>query len=196
MKASFVFVLLLGMSLCRLSHADTSNDVVRIACVPEAGLLDVEVRSLHDSVASGPDGQDKRTEVLARAGFHDPHGLTFTCRLGAITYLISAQQDETSNRMCGGSPEVYLTVTRDGAQLLSDVVVGSSCHELPSITRLTVGDGPGSWRGRETEVCYSSGKAGDPGRCEWTFGKPSAFDRRFPIDEDRLRRIVTRQERR
>jgi hypothetical protein len=194
-KAPFVFVLLLGMSLCRLSHADTSNDFVRIACVPEAGLLDVEVRSLHDSIASGPEGQDKRNEVLARAGFHDPHGLAFTCRLGAITYLISSQQDETSNRMCGGSPEVYLTVTRDGTPLLSNVVTGDSCHELPSITRLTVADGPGSWRGRETKVCYSSGKADDPGQCEWT-GEPSKFERRFPIDADRLQRIVTRQERR
>lgn len=195
MKAPFVFVLLLGMSLCRLSHADTSNDFVRIACVPEAGLFDVEVRSLHDSIASGPEGQDKRNAVLARAGFHDPHGLTFTCRLGAITYLISAQQDETSNLMCGGSPEVYLTVTRDGAPLLSNVVAGSSCHELPSITRLTVADGPGSWRGRETRLCYSSGKDDAPGQCEWT-GEPSKFERRFPIDADRLRRIVTRQERR
>lgn len=195
MKASSVFVLSLGMSLCRVCHADTSSDVVRIACVPEAGLLDVEIRSLHDSVASGPEGQEKRNAVLARAGFHDPHGLTFTCRLGAITYLISSQQDEISNRMCGGSPEVYLTITRDGAPFLSDVVAGSSCRELPSITRLTVADGPGSWRGRETRLCYSSGKTDDPGQCEWT-GEPSAFGRRFPIDADRLRRIVTRQERR
>ncbi|MFC5458559.1 hypothetical protein [Massilia niabensis] len=167
MKILFAFALLLGISLCRESHADTSKDFVRIACVPAAGMLDVENRYLHDSVAGARSHQDKkRNKALLQAGFHDPRGLKFTCVLGKVTYVISAEQDATSNRMCGGSPEVFLSVTRNGAAFLSDVVFGSSCNQLPFITRFTVGDGSRSWRGRETEVCYSSGKETDPGRCE------------------------------
>lgn len=196
MKALAIFFLVLGMSLCCAAQADTSPVFVRIACVPEAGLLDVEGRHLHDSVAGKLHDRDRRNKILSKAGFHDPHGLTFSCRLGATTYLVSAEQAPTSNQMCGGSPEVYLRVTRDGAPFLSDVVFGSSCKELPSITRITVGDGPRSWRGRETQVCYATGKTDQPALCDWTFGASAVFDTRFPIDQDRVRKIATRQERR
>ncbi|MET0983199.1 MAG: hypothetical protein ABWY02_13940 [Telluria sp.] len=197
MKVLFAFALLLGILLSRVSHADTSKDFVRVACVPAAGMLDVEYRYLHDSVAGARTDQDKkRKAALSREGFHDPRGLKFTCVLGKVTYVISAAQDATSNRMCGGSPEVFLSVTRNGAAFFSDVVFGNSCNGLPFITRFTIGDGPRSWRGRETEVCYSSGKENDSARCEWTFDGSAGFDKRFPIDQDRLGRIVTREERR
>lgn len=169
---------------------------MRLACVPEAGLLDVEYRYLHDSVADDPQNREARKTVLTQAGFYDPHGLRFSCVLSGVSYLVSAEQGPTSNFLCGGSPEIYLTVTRDGASLLSNVVFGTSCHRLPSVTRLTIGDGPHSWRGRETQVCYSSGKDEDPAHCDWTFGDKAEFDKRFPIDEERVRAIGTRVERR
>jgi hypothetical protein len=75
-------------------------------------------------------------------------------------------------------------------------VFGESCHALPSVARITIGDGPQSWRGRETQVCYATSKDGDPHLCDWTFGDVTEFARRFPIDQDRLEKIVTRQERR
>ena len=198
MKSLFVLVLLLSTLLCRVSHADTSKHFVRVACVPEAGLLDVESRYLHDSVSGDPDpkGQEERDTRLTQTGFHDPHGLKFSCVLGGVNYVIAAEQDQVSNRMCGGNPDVYLTVTRDGDKFLSDVIFGESCNQQPSIMRFTVGDGPKSWRGRETQVCYSPGKDGEPDHCDWTFGGPAEFNKRFPIDEDRIRKIVTHQERR
>jgi hypothetical protein len=196
MKAVFAFALLLSMLLCRVSRADTSDDFVRIACVPEAGLLDVEFRSLHDSVSSDPKGQHERSSLLAQAGFHVPRHLKFSCVLGGITYGILADQDPTSDRMCGGDPEVYLTVTRDGEKFFSNVIFGESCNQLPSVMRFTVGDGPKSWRGRETQVCYATGKDTDPIFCDWTFGKQAEFDKHFPLDEKRVQRIATRQERR
>jgi hypothetical protein len=184
--------------LCRETYADTLKHFVRIACVPETGLLDVESRFLHDSVADDPDpaGQKERDAYLAQSGFHDPRGLQFTCLLGGISYVITAEQDQASDKICGGDPEVYLNVTRNGENFLSHVIFGESCNQLPSVMRLTIGDGPKSWRGRETSVCYFSGKAGEPDHCEWTFGIPAEFDKRFPIDEDRIRKIVTHQERR
>lgn len=196
MKAWFAFALSLSMLFCRVAQADTSPGFVRIACVPETGLLDIEYRTLHDSVSRDPNGEQARGELLARAGFHDPHQLKFSCVLGAATYNIAADQDPTSERMCGGSPEVYVTVTRDGQPLLSNVIFGESCNQLPSVMRLTVGDGPKSWRSRETQVCYATGKESDPFFCDWTFGKPSQFDMRFPLDEKRVEKIATRQERR
>jgi hypothetical protein len=182
--------LLLAALLTNVARADTVKDFVRISCVPEAGLLDIEYRSLHDSVAGSPDKQAERDAVLARAGFRDPRGLKFSCTLGGTTYAVSSTQDAPSERMCGGSPEVYLSVTRGGDKLLSDVVFGESCHQQPSVTRITVGDGPQSWRGRETQVCYATGKDADAVSCEWTFGKQAEFDKRFPIDEKRVQRIV------
>jgi hypothetical protein len=195
-KTLITFAVLLSILFCRVSYADTSKDMVRIACIPDAGLLDVEFRSLHDSVAGGVKEQEKRNALLLQAGFHDPHSLKFACALGGIEYLISAEQGSTSLQMCGGSPEVYLTVMRDGAIFFSGVVFGDSCNRLPSITRFTIGDGPGSWRGRETEVCYSSGKDNHSDFCDWTFGEPAEFNKRFPIDQDRVGRIVRHLERR
>jgi hypothetical protein len=196
MKALFAVALLLSMLFCRVSRADTSPDFVRIACVPEAGLFDVEIRSLHDSVSGDPKGEHERSALLAQAGFHDPRHLRFSCVLGGITYDILADQDPISDRMCGGDPEVYLTVTRDGEKFFSNVIFGESCNQLPSVMRLTIGDGPKSWRGRETQVCYATGKDSDPIFCDWTFGKQADFDKRFPLDEERVKRIATRQERR
>ena len=198
MKSLFVFALLLSTLSCRVCLADTSYQFVRVACVPETGLLDVESRYLHDSVSGYPDseGPDERNRRLAQAGFHYPRGLKLSCELGGVSYVITAEQDQRSDRMCGGDPEVSLTVTRNGDKFLSDVIFGESCHQQPSILRFTIGDGPNSLRGRETEVCYSSGNDGKPDHCEWTFGRPAEFNKRFPIDEDRIQKIVTHQERR
>jgi hypothetical protein len=196
MKSLAVFALLLAALFAQLAQADTVRDFVRIACVPEIGLLDVEFRSLHDSVSGDPTGKDDRTAILSKAGFHDPRGLKFSCDLGGVTYLITADQDETSERLCGGDPEVVLSVTRAGAKLFSNVVFGESCHQLPSVNRFAIGDGPKSWRGRETQVCYTTGKDPDPGYCDWTFGAQAQFDKRFPIDQDRIGRIVSKQEHR
>ena len=195
MKTPFILALLASTMLSRTACADTSKHMVRIACVPEAGLLDVESRLLHDSMSGDPDpkGREERRTRLAQAGFHDPHGLTFSCVLGAVTYVITAEQGPGSNWMCGGSPEVYVNVTRDGEAFISDVVFGESCKRLPSVTRFTIGDGPGSWRGRETLVCYSSGKEGETDQCDWTSGGQAEFAKRFPVDEQRIRKMVTRE---
>lgn len=197
MKPFLMLMLLFSILLCRVSYADISKHLVRVACVPEAGLLDVESRYLHDSVSGDPDpkGKDERNARLTQAGFHDPHGLKLSCVLGGVNYLITAKQDEPSNAMCGGNPGIFLTVTRNSEKFLSNVIFGGFCG-APSVMRFTIGDGFKSWRGRETEVCYSSGKDFDPDHCEWTFGGPAEFNKRFPIDEDRLRKIVTHQERR
>lgn len=194
MKTAFALALLFSMLFCRVAHADTSPGFVRIACVPEAGLLDVEYRSLHDSVSVDPKMEQERSAQLARAGFHDPHHLEFSCEIGRITYGIVADQDATSEQMCGGVPEIYLTVTRDGERLLSNVIFGQSCNGLPSVMRITAGDGAKSWRGRETQVCYATGKETDPIFCDWTFGKQAEFGKRFPLDQKRVERIATRAE--
>jgi hypothetical protein len=160
-------------------------------------LLDVESRYLHDSVSGDPDskGQAERDARLAQSGFLDPHALKLSCVLGGADYLITTQQGEASNAMCGGDPAVRLTVTRNGATLFSNVIFGGFCG-APSVARFTIGDGPKSWRGRETEVCYSSGKDSDPDHCEWTFGEAAEFAKRFPVDQVRIQQIVTLQERR
>lgn len=191
-----VFALMVCSFLANGAQADTMKSLVRISCVPKIGLLDVEFRDLHDSVATAPTGQGDRQPLLAQAGFQDPHRLKFSCDLDGITYLITAEQDSPTNKICGASPEVYLTVTRAGEKLVSKAVFGASCNGSPSVNRITIGDGPKSWRGRETQVCYSSGKLGSAGVCDWTFGTPAQFANRFPVDQDRLQQLANEQEHR
>jgi hypothetical protein len=193
-KNLITLVLLLGALVAGSSRADTSPDFVRVACVPENGLLDVESRTLHDSVAGRPAAETSGVATaLAGAGFHRPRGLRLTCDLDGALYVITAEQGETSNYMCGGSPDVHLTVTRDGAALFSDVVFGASCSMRPSVMRFTIGDGAKSWRGRETMVCYAIGTGEDPEHCEWTFGTPADFNKRFPVDQNAVDRIGSRK---
>lgn len=192
----FGVVLVISILINPVARADVMKDFVRISCVPEAGLLDIEYRGLHDSVAVSPNSQAERNAALERAGFHSPRSLKFSCELGGTMYTISSTQDEPSERMCGGSPEIYLSVMRGNSKILSDVVFGDSCHQLPSVTRITAGDGKQSWRGRETQVCYSSGKDKAPVFCDWTFGVQAQFDKRFPIDQARVQRIVGHEEKR
>ena len=190
------FVIVLGILLNQVSKADTMKDFVRISCIPEAGLLDIEYRGLHDSVAVSPNSPAERNAVLERAGFHSPRGLKFSCELGGTMYTISSKQDEPSERMCGASPEIYLSVMRGNSKILSDVVFGDSCHQLASVTRITAGDGKQSWRGRETQICYASGKDNEPAFRDWTFGAQAQFDKRLPIDQARVQRIVSHEEQR
>lgn len=196
MKYVTPLVLLLGMLLLRTAHADTSPDFVRIACVPENGLLDVEARQLHDSVAGQPRAPSGPGTALSRAGFHRPDGLRFTCDLDGARYTISSEQGESSNAMCGGSPPMSLTVTRNGTVIFSDVMFGYSCLQRPSLMRFTIGDGAKSWRGRETLACYATGQDGDVDQCEWTSGSDAEFNKRFPVDQAAIGRIVNRNTRR
>jgi hypothetical protein len=201
MKTVIAFALLLSTLISGVSRADTSEQVVRIACVPEAGLLHIEPAYLHDSVKAGVGGQQgARDAALAQAGFHDAHALAVTCVLGNVTYFMSAEQDVVSARACGGDPEIYLTVKRNAQVLLNNVPFGETCNQIPSVTRLVAGDGPHSWRGREMQVCYAAGPRAMFGPasdyCDWTFGKPAEFDRKFPVDQARLPKILSHEERR
>lgn len=195
MKLLFVFLALLSTLLFRPSYAD-SKRFVRISCVPQAGLLDLEHRYLAENVwsAGSPQEQKKRSAALAQSGFHDPHALKISCVLGGVTYLITTEQGEPSNAMCGGDPGVDLTVTRNGEEILSRVFFGTACGQA-SVTRLTIGMSARSKREQETELCYSSGLDGVPDYCEWT-SRTDDFRKNFPVDEDRLIRIVNHQDRR
>jgi hypothetical protein len=193
-KKILVLALFLAASLSlNAARADTVKSLVRIACVPAIGLLDIESRALHDSVAGG-EGNAERKADLERAGFYDPHGLNISCKLGDVTYQITAEQDPPANKICGADPDVVLSTTRGGKPFVSQVTFGTSCNEQSVVTRITIGDGPHSWRGRETQVCYSTNKSGDAEHCDWTFGQAVQFEKRFPIDQARIEKIVSKQE--
>ena len=185
-KTAFIALLF----LCSWSaRADTTYGFVRIACVPETGLLDIEYRSLHDNVVGhGAGGRAlEPADALAKNGFFNARGLASRCTLGDSAYAISASQDVRSNRMCGGSPDIYLSVTRNGAPFVTDVVFGESCPGLPSLKRLTLGDGPTNRRRPEAQLCYLTGGARPLEQCEWVFDD---LGRRFPLDQAAVRRFV------
>ena len=179
---------------CQLARADTSYDFVRIACVPETGMLDVEYRMLHDTVA-GKDtpGRTQKIEALARNGFHDPRALQFKCMLNGVNYLVSATQDRPSNGMCGGSPDIVLNVARNGVRLFKDVIFGNSCRREPSVRRLMLAE-PVMARGeREANICYSNGDENAAEQCQWIFDSADAFRKAFPIDQDAVGRYLKLQ---
>jgi ribosomal protein L31 len=179
------------------ASADTSYDFVRIACVPANGMLDVEYRRLHDSVA-GYLWKDPREspKSLREHGFYRARGLDTSCTIGNATYVIRSTQNEETNAMNGGCPEVYLDVSRNGKPFFREVVLGDSCNGHPSLRRFTVGEMT-KRGGPEAEVCYTSADDQmlplyqDRQACEWTFGNDD-FAKRFPIDEDAIGRFFAR----
>ncbi|WP_156116809.1 hypothetical protein [Massilia sp. 9096] len=183
------------------ARADVTYDFIRYACVPENGMLDVEYRGLHDSVAGAL--WDKPTETpkaLQRQGFYRARGFQATCTIGQATYMIKASQDEPSEKMCGGVPDIYLEVTRNGRPFFHDVMFGDDhCGNRPSLQRFTIGEITPSWRdGPEAQACYSSGSddAAVPGMsspqiCQWTFGDAD-FAKRFPVGKDTIVKLFTR----
>ncbi|PRC94516.1 hypothetical protein [Solimicrobium silvestre] len=178
----FVFILPV-MFLCTSAHADVTYGFVRIACIPENGMLDVEYRGLHDSVVDAAiTGQVDKSGMLSKNGFHDPHGLHFQCKLNGADYVISAEQDTISNRMCGGSSDIYLSLARNGVALIRNVVFGNSCYGLPSLTQFTLGEGSSVRDNREAKFCFSLGEETTADKCEWIFGTDE-FEKRLPIDQ-------------
>lgn len=184
-KFKWIFAVL---SLCSsLAHADTMYQFVRVACVPEAGLLDVESRPLHDSVA-GQTGDQARFDALRKLGYYRARGLETSCTLGNVTYLIKASQDDFSERHCGASPDVYLTVTRDGTPFLTGVLFGETCEGEASVQSFTVNEGPNAWRPPQAQVCYLPGKYSQELSCQWLFGLGD-FRKRLPIDQSAVARF-------
>jgi hypothetical protein len=190
-----IALLLFLLSACAgTAQADTSYDFVRIACVPENGLLAVEYRMLHDAVSG-----DKRSEkrgvptALSRAGFYRPDGLRFACNLGGVRYLITATQGRQTEWHCGAAPNIVMNVTRNGVSMLKDVIFGAVCLDYNSVTRFTIGDGPMMQGNRETEVCYGTGGDFDvkSAQCEWSF-MVEDFDKNFPVDQARVDAMAER----
>lgn len=191
LKPYVVSLFLIGASFCLPAKADRSHPFVRVACIPENGLLDIETRGLHDSVATKRGATPEGTnDALARGGFHRPNQLKLTCELGDVKYVIEANQGPQTQYLCGAVPDINLNVTRNGAPLLSNVTFGHSCAGRPSVMRITIGDGAQSWRGRETEVCYGRSDPADFRHCEWFFGADANFNKRFPIANADIERIV------
>jgi hypothetical protein len=182
---------------CAGARADNTYDFVRIACVPANGMLDLEYRRLHDSVA-GALWKDPREspKSLLEHGFHRARGLDTSCTIGKATYVIRATQDEETGGLNGACPEVFLDVSRNGKPFFRKVVLGDSCNGHPSLRRFTVGEFTRQG-GPEAEVCYTS--AGDQGlplyqerqACEWIFGEQD-FAKRFPVDEAAIASFFTR----
>jgi hypothetical protein len=183
------------------ARADVTYDYVRIACVPETGLLDVQYRGLHDAVTGRRVGDTAQSRAALEAhGFYRPRGLLFTCKLGDVSYVIKAEQDEPREQgMCSADPAVWLDVSRNGAPMFRKVVFGGNCEQMPALTRLTIGDGlpPESWAppdsATEAHVCYTSGRDNESETCKWLFGKRE-FAKTFPLDQHGIARLAGRPE--
>jgi hypothetical protein len=186
MKSLIALAGLLMLLVSAAARADVTYDFIRLACVPEVGMLDVEYRGVHDTVAGDMhDGDMRHADALRQHGFYPARGLDVSCQLGQVAYHITARQGEASERgMCNADPTVYLTVTRNGLPVLRDVVFGTNCNNFPAVQRITFGDGPAIMRGPEASVCFvNTDILVDKTSCQWFFKKSGEFKKNFPIDQ-------------
>jgi hypothetical protein len=179
------------------AHADQSYEFVRVSCVPENGMLAVEYRLLHDSVA-GYLWKDPREspKALQKHDLYRARGLDMSCIVGNATYVLKGTQSEETEAHNGACPEVFLDVTRNGQPFFRHVVLGDSCNRLPALMRFTIGENT-KHHEPEAEVCYRGAfdqmlpLYQERQSCEWIFGDED-FAKRFPIDEDAIRRVTER----
>jgi hypothetical protein len=164
------------------AHADYDVPFVRVACIPEARLLDIEFRPMHNGNVAGTPKQ-----VWPKHGFYDPTRLDLKCTLPQSSYRIVTSQEHPEYGHCVAYPEVRFSLLRNGATLVRDIVLGESCPAgAPSITRLTIQEAVPGYTDTEAEVCVRYGADGAQSRCDWVFGGENFKFVFSPLDTERL----------
>lgn len=183
MKRALIAMGLLALSAC--AQADESEDFIRISCMPEIGVLDVDYRAIHTSSANRlPEGGSLADQGIAKYGFYSPTNLTQTCALKKTTYRVVATQAEPrAQGKCGGAPEINLSIFAGNKPLIKKVVFGDGCKDTSSLIRVTIRPGTGKGKTQEAEICLKNGTTG-LSRCEWFFESIPESWAAFPIGQD------------
>lgn len=191
MQARLLIAYLMLILVSPTAQADFHYDFVRIACIKATRFLDIEYHPIHNSaVDAEPDEPTKsRFDIWAKHGFFAPGNLTYKCSLPESEYKVIASQNDWGNGMCGGAPEIYLSLYKNNKPLLNNIVFGGSCFGNHSITKISIQDGKSGWYAREFQICFQSNPSdgGDSGRtnCEWFFDENN-----FPIDQKSMQRFL------
>jgi hypothetical protein len=160
----------------RPAYADDgyySPNFIRISCIPEAQYLDVEYQAVE---MMKYDATSKSKGIWEKHGFYDPRNLTYKCKLAGVEYKIVTSLGPEGEMQCGGAPEIFFSLFRNGKPMLDDVVFGYSCFRHQSVKNITIQDGRPGWYDRRLEICPLSGDD----KCKYFFDRDGSG--KFPVD--------------
>ena len=168
-----------------LAHADSTVDYVRIACMTDIHLLDIEYRTIHYSSSTPLYGEATASgkDAWSNNGFFAPNNLERQCVFPWSKFrIVTTQKEASASGRCGASPEIKLSLYLDDKALVKNAIFGDSCSENHSITRISVRDGMNNGKPHEVEICFKNGQ-NNISRCELFFQDIEQSWAIFPFDQ-------------
>ena len=194
-KFSIIFIVFFCSHLSD-AFADYSYDFVRISCIKEIQFLDIEYKSIHNTaIDSIFADRDSPLKIWSKHGFFSPKKLYYECPFAhtdtyyssQITYKLVTKQAEGGNGMCGGAPEIFLSLYRNNELFIDNVVFGGSCIGNSSISHIYISGVSGKYP-EEAQICFQKNSTtGEPPqeKCEWFFDNENFTKfKKFPINQE------------
>lgn len=131
--------------------SDMNHSMIRVTCHPKLNYFEVEEVFLHSDIFNPYDGNPRRAADIARwrkQGFFMPDDFETRCKLATGTVTFQSNRPPGDEYYCGGAPEGAVRLRWGDKVLLEDARFGYSCEQRSTITKLTIGAGPGLF-----EVC-------------------------------------------
>lgn len=190
LSIAFIFFLFPGTA-----SADWSMDFVRITCIPEARYFRFDFTPVSGSAVllEAQFDEIKRKQKLQaweKQGYYEATNLNYECSLPESTYKITATQPPARERgMCGGTPQITLSLIRNGTPILDKVIFGDDCFGGPTVLGAEITDGLQGWDTRQMTLCLSPGD-NSPKKCEFLSETSSAISKAIPINQEKVDKYV------
>jgi hypothetical protein len=187
----FILSYLLFCFIATTSLAD-EFEFIHVSCIPETRYFEVEYKSVPtDAVLIGTDYEKEgkqRLNAWKKRGYYEPSNFSYECKLPDSTYLITANQPPgRESGMCGASPSITLSLTRNGDKWLNNVVFGANCFGVPSIMRISIRDGQEGWDTRNADLCILPSND-IPEYCEYLSETYQDIGKVMPLTQEDLAR--------
>ncbi len=144
--------------------ADSATDFVKVTCLPEVDLFEIEQVTLNDLAVGG----ESRLESWRKNGFVSPRKLSAKCALKSVTVQYDVDQEAGSARQCGAHPEITASLKIDSTVWFENIWFGNSCRGYPTVTKVSL-----SPEGGIAEVCFAP-RGEDHQYCQVVLGNPGA----------------------
>jgi hypothetical protein len=114
--------------------ADEYIETVRVTCIPEIPLLQIEYVAINDSsdfldrAGRGSTARAPQWQKLRKYGYLPARRFDMTCKLPGTTYRIWGNQPDRQPRgECGGDPRASVSVSRADKVIIDKVYLEPSC---------------------------------------------------------------------
>ncbi|QEY14719.1 hypothetical protein D0C16_01250 [Cellvibrio sp. KY-GH-1] len=181
-------IFLLAMVISNNTYADYDYQFLRIACIPEAGFLDISHQFVHNTAIDVP--VKNVYQIFEESGFYSPHKLDIKCKFAGGEYRIVATQEEPYSGMCGATPDILLSLYRNEKLMIENVIFGYSCFNNPSVNKIYIHASKNEYPPKEMEVCLSNNSSTEKVKkeeCKWFFSNYiESYEKMFPLNSNRL----------